>query len=109
MEIEPKKNIEEVTAEVYTFARPVTFEGNTVESLNIDFDKLTGADILACDRQYQAEAARPGINELVKETNKAYQAYIVAKAADVHVGLIRALSAKDFTKLTLRAQSFLLL
>ncbi|MEK8216435.1 phage tail assembly protein [Paenibacillus sp. FSL L8-0463] len=101
--------IEEDLAEVYTFARPVTFEGNTVETLTIDFDKLTGVDILACDRQYQAEAARHGGTELVKETNKAYQAYIVAKAAGVHVGLIRALPAKDFTKLTLRAQSFLLL
>ncbi|MNW00765.1 hypothetical protein D3C71_1963020 [compost metagenome] len=80
-----------------------------MDSLEIDFDKLTGADILVCDRQYQAETARNGGSELVKETNKAYQAYIVAKAAGVHVGLIRALSAKDFTKLTLRAQSFLLL
>lgn len=34
--------IEEDLAEVYTFARPVTFEGNTVETLTIDFDKLTG-------------------------------------------------------------------
>lgn len=72
--------IEEDLAEVYTFARPVTFEGNTVETLTIDFDKLLSVDILACDRQYQAEAARHGGTELVKETNKAYQAYIVAKA-----------------------------
>ncbi|OKP67571.1 hypothetical protein A3842_28125 [Paenibacillus sp. P3E] len=107
--METESSIGEVVAEVYTFARPVTFEGNTIESLSIDFDKLTGEDILVCDRQYQAEAARQSSGELIKETNKAYQAYIVAKAAGVHVGLIRALSAKDFTKLTLRAQSFLLL
>lgn len=103
------KNMEEAGVEVYTFARPVTFEGDTFESLSIDFDKLTGEDILICDRQYQVESARQSSGELIKETNKAYQAYIVAKAAGVHVGLIRALSAKDFTKLTLRAQSFLLL
>lgn len=100
---------QEDTAEVYTFARPVTFEGQTVESLTIDFDQLTGEDILACDRQYRAELGRQSGGEMVKETNKAYQAYIVAKAAGVHVGLIRAISAKDFTKLTLQAQSFLLL
>lgn len=105
--MEEEKN-QETTAEVFTFARPVTFEGNTVESLTIDFEKLTGEDILACDRQYRAES-RQSSGEMVKEMNKAYQAYIVAKAAGVHVGLIRALSAKDFTKLTLQAQSFLLL
>ncbi|WP_081750971.1 phage tail assembly protein [Paenibacillus sp. FSL R7-277] len=103
------KELEETGAEVYTFARPVNFEGDTFESLSIDFDKLTGEDILTCDRQYQMESARQSGGELIKETNKAYQAYIVARAAGVHVGLIKALPAKDFTKLTLQAQSFLLL
>lgn len=100
------KELEETGAEVYTFARPVNFEGDTFESLSIDFDKLTGEDILTCDRQYQMESARQSGGELIKETNKAYQAYIVARAAGVHVGLIKALPAKDFTKLTLQAQSF---
>ncbi|MRN51992.1 phage tail assembly protein [Paenibacillus monticola] len=103
------ENKQKGTAKVFTFARPVTFEGNTVESLSIDFDQLIGEDILACDRQYRAESARQSGGEMIKEMNKAYQAYIVAKAAGVKVGLIRALPAKDFTKLTLQAQGFLLL
>ncbi|WP_238649763.1 phage tail assembly protein [Paenibacillus piscarius] len=96
------------TAEVYTFAKPVRYEGEEFKEITLDFEQLTGEDILTCDRQFRAENGRQS-GEMVKETNKAYQAYVVAKAAGVHVGLIRALSAKDFTRLTLQAQSFLLL
>lgn len=98
------------TAEVFTLSRPVVYEGTEYKELALDFEKLTGDDILSCDRQYRAEQNRAGGNiSLAPETEKAYQAYIVAKAAGVHVGLIRSVSAKDFTRLTLRARNFLLL
>lgn len=91
----------------YTFSRPFKFEGEPVESLTLDFDSLSGDDILSVNRQYQAESNQPAGWSL--EMDKEYQAYIVAKAAGVHVGLIKAAPAKDFTKLTLRARNFLLL
>ncbi|MEK3749422.1 phage tail assembly protein [Paenibacillus sp. FSL E2-8871] len=94
-------------AEVYTFAKPFTFEGQEIKELTLNFDDLSGEDIIACDRLYRAEQ-RGGIS-LAPEMDKAYQAYVVAKAAGVHVGLIRAAKAKDFTSLTLRARNFLLL
>ncbi|RAV18832.1 phage tail assembly protein [Paenibacillus contaminans] len=93
--------------EVYTFARPVSFEGTEYKEITLDFDKLSGDDILSCDRQYRAE--QRGGSTFTPELDKAYQAYIVARAAGVHVGLIRSASAKDFTRLALRAQNFLLL
>ncbi|MBB6670505.1 phage tail assembly protein [Cohnella nanjingensis] len=96
-------------AEVYTFARPVSFDGELFADVTLDFDKLSGEDILACDRQYRSEQGRSGGVSLAPEMDKSYQAYIVAKAASVHVGLILAASAKDFTRLTLRARNFLLL
>lgn len=99
--------VEEAAEKVYTFSRPVLFDGEEHATLNLDFEKLTGTDVEVCLRQYRAE--QKGSVGLTPETDKAYQAYIVAKAAGVHVGLIRAASAKDYTRLTLRAQNFLLL
>ena len=94
-------------AEVYTFDRPVTYEGTEYKTLTLDFDKLIGEDLLACDRQYRAEQRN---NALVSpELDRCYQAYVIAKASGVQVGRIRAASAKDFTRLTLRARDFLLL
>ncbi|MFC3802804.1 phage tail assembly protein [Cohnella sp. GCM10012308] len=95
--------------EVYTFARPVLFEGAEYKQITVDFDKLTGEDILSSERQYRADQSRNGGGSLAPEMDKAYQAIIVAKASGVHAGLIRAASAKDFTRLTLRARNFLLL
>ncbi|KAA9003988.1 phage tail assembly protein [Paenibacillus spiritus] len=98
---------EEGEDKAYALSRPVVHEGATYETLTMDFDAMTGSDILAATRQYKAENSQ-SINWAM-ELDKDYQAYIVAKAAHVHVGLIRALPAKDFTRLTLRAQNFLLL
>jgi hypothetical protein len=94
-------------AEVYSFAKPFTFEGQEIKEVTLNFDDLEGNDIIACDRQYRAEQ-RGGIS-IAPEMDKAYLAYVVAKAAGVHVDLIRAAKAKDFTALTLRARNFLLL
>ena len=97
------------TGEVYTFSKPVLFEGETYDSITLDFDRLNGDDILSCDRQYRNEQKGQVGVSLAPEMEKAYQAYIAAKAAGVHVGLIRAASGRDFTRLTLRARNFLLL
>ncbi|WP_449602457.1 phage tail assembly protein [Paenibacillus sp. Marseille-Q9583] len=94
-------------AEVYTFAKPFIFEGQETKEVTLDFDNLSGNDIISCDRQYRAEQ-RGGIS-LAPEMDKAYLAYVVAKAAGVHVELIRTAKAKDFTALTLRARNFLLM
>ncbi|QWU15676.1 hypothetical protein SAMN04487895_12721 [Paenibacillus sophorae] len=102
---EKKDQVQEGGAEVYTFARPVTFEGEVYEKITLDFEKLDGNDALAVLRQYTAETKKEGY---AQEMDREYQAYFVAKAAGVHVGLIKAASAKDFTKLTLRARNFLL-
>ncbi|WP_020621009.1 phage tail assembly protein [Paenibacillus daejeonensis] len=104
------KTEEDVTTEtpatsIYTLRRAWSFEGGEVKDLNLDFDRLTGEDIISCERQYmQLE----GASMLFKDANKEYQAYVAARAAKVPVELIRALPAKDFSMVTLRAQRFLL-
>lgn len=107
VELEKENQEVEGGAEVYTFARPFNFEGESVSKITLDFEKLTGSDILSIERQYKAESKNS--TNWAPEMDKEYQAYIVAKAAGVHVGLIKAAPAKDFTKLTLRARNFLLL
>jgi len=90
---------------VYTLRRPITFDGQEYTQINLDFDRLTGEDILNCDRQY---AASQGSQLFFRESDKAYQAIVAARAAGVPVELIKSLYAKDFTRVTLRAQNFLI-
>lgn len=89
----------------YTLRRPFTFEEREVKELILDFERLTGEDILQAERRYYAEAV---VAVPAKELSKAFQAYIVASAANVPVELVRAMPAKDFTSVTLDAQNFLL-
>lgn len=90
---------------IYKLRQSVNFEGREITELDLDFDRLTGEDILACERQY---AATGGGSLFFVESQKAYQAIVAARAAGVPVELIHALSAKDFTRVTLRAQNFLI-
>jgi hypothetical protein len=85
----------------------LNFEGETYDSLNLDFDSLTGHDIISCEQQYRTDGNEGMVYS--KEMSKAYQAYIVARAAKVPVELIRALPAGDFSRVTMRAQNFLLI
>ena len=101
---------EDVTTEApatstYTLRRAWSFEGQEVKELDLDFERLTGEDIISCERQYMQQE---GASMLFKDANKEYQAYVVARAAKVPVELIRALPAKEFSLVTLRAQRFLL-
>lgn len=92
----------------YKLKKTVEFEGKSYSKLQVDFTALTGNDIITCERQYSAEAVRSGEFIINKEFNKVYLAYVVAKAANVPVELIRELPAPDFSRLTMRAQGFLL-
>ncbi len=98
--------------QVYTLSRPIKFEDKTYTSLNLDFEKLTGADILAVDREIKNKAMSTGSqSDLISfspGTDVKYQAAIVAKAAGVYIGLMEELSAKDFMRVCQRAQNFLL-
>jgi len=78
---------------------PVEFEGATVSELELDLDSLTGADLIAAERES---------NGPVSEMSKGYQAALAARAAGKPLELIHALKARDFTEVTVRVQGFLL-
>lgn len=106
MSEEKKQTATEVADErVYTLRRPFVFEDKQITTLTLDFDRLTGEDVLSAERRFYNEGAVPAS---AKEVTKAFQIYIVAAAAGVPVELVRALPAKDFTSVTLDAQNFLL-
>ncbi|MDP5277142.1 phage tail assembly protein [Chengkuizengella axinellae] len=100
-----QKNKKNQEANVFELRQSIQFEEKEYKELKLDFDSLTGEDILACARQYNATESD---RALVKETDKAYQAFVAAKSANVPIELIKKLNASDFSKVTLRAQRFLL-
>lgn len=93
--------------ETFTLKKPIEFEGQSYTELALDFDSLTGDDILNAEGQYFSEVG--SANSFMKETSKAYQVFVAARAAKVPPELIRSLKAGDFTRLTVRTQSFLLI
>ncbi|MFU1797379.1 phage tail assembly protein [Paenibacillus azoreducens] len=85
--------------------KPVEFEGETIKEFPMDLDGLTAADMLTVERQF--DMAAPG-NESTfsKELSKEYQLITAARAANKPVELFYKLSARDFTRITLKVQLF---
>ena len=86
--------------------KPVTFDGKEYTKLELDFDSLTGRELMKAEAE--AKALTPGGYIPVLELSKPYQVVIAAKAAKVPVDVIMELPGKDYTKVTVAAQDFLL-
>lgn len=100
---EQEVKVAEKDGRAYKLARPFTYEGETYEEIILDFEKLSGRDLIDCENRLSGSG-----NLLSKEINQEYQALVVAKAADMHYPVIAALPAQDFIQVTKRAQRFLL-
>lgn len=85
-------------------SKPFVVNGNEIKEIDLNFDKLTGADLIAASR----ESGLLGDNSLVPELSKQYLAVVAAKASGLNVDDIMKLPAKDFTAITLAVQNFLL-
>ena len=106
-----KSVVEEEVGEVldneFLLTRPITFEGTYYEKIELDFERLTGADVEKAEAQFNAEDTNNQVT-MVKEMSKGFAAIIASKAAGVNVALIRALSASDYAKITMRTTVFLM-
>lgn len=91
----------------YKLNKAYTYEGVEYTELDLDFESLTGKDIISAELQYRTAGYDERI--LVKENDKAFLAYFVAIAAKVMPDFIINLPAKDFTLVTNKARNFLLL
>lgn len=98
---------DEVLENEFVLTRPITFEGVHYEKLVLDFEKLTGNDVEKAEAQFNAEEKRNQVT-MVKEMSKGFAAIVASKAAGVNVALIRALSASDYAKITIRTTVFLM-
>jgi len=85
-------------------SKPYSFEDKEYTKLELDFDSLTGQDVINAEKKVRAL----GDSSPVAEFSKTYQAVVAAKAAKVPVDLIMKLPAKDFTRITILVQNFLL-
>ncbi|MGG1442171.1 phage tail assembly protein [Brevibacillus laterosporus] len=97
--IEPIDSIE------HKLARPITFEGEHVTKLYLDFDKLSGKELALCSklaRRRDPQDINPG-----RAYSMSYQITVAARAAGVAPDLIEALNGKDFTQVTQLTENFL--
>ncbi len=97
---------------VHTFSKPVTFEGETFDSLTFDFGKLTGNDSLAIE----AELTAQGNVLITPEFSGEYLIRMAMRACTnrrkdgrkLGVDFFKALPLMAFVRIRGRARSFLL-
>lgn len=77
---------------------------NGNEELIFDWDKITGYNLIACERA--AKKKDPSI--MVPSLSQSYQAMVAGLAANVRYDDICGMGAKDFSAACLMAQNFLL-
>ncbi|WP_425057616.1 hypothetical protein SCACP_21330 [Sporomusa carbonis] len=85
------------------FKKPVNFEGVEHLSIDLNFDALTGKDLLKAEAEVRAMGDRtPAVSFSMK-----YQAAVAAQAAKVPVEMILSLPAREFSRVTMLVQNFL--
>lgn len=93
-------------AGVYThvFKKPFEYEGRTYTELTLDFEGLTGRDMLAIENEMQAMSQYA----LAPEISASFQCKMAARAAGIGSDVLEAMPLKDFNKITGAARRFLL-
>lgn len=89
---------------LHEFAKPFVFEGTEYPSIDLNLDGLTGQDLLDAERDF----TQSGGSAMVLATNQTYLAYVAAKAISKPIDFILALPAKEFSKVVIQVQGFLL-
>ena len=91
----------------YDLKRPFDYAGKHYDHFDLDFERLTGKDCLAIEREVEVTT---GKNVVVPALNSEYLVRFVAHASVEPVGadVIYALKSKDFMAITGKARSFLL-
>lgn len=86
-------------------SRPVEWEGETRDHLDLDLERMTGRDLQAVEREMRKAGVR---DVLSPETDSRYLVALAARAARVDVELLESLPARDYTRVKMEAQGFLL-
>ncbi|MDU0332539.1 phage tail assembly protein [Paenibacillus sp. 3LSP] len=98
----------QTVGKVIMLSRPIKWEDVEYKELKLDFETLSGQDILDVESDFM-DFIRGQKNVFVqfKTEHPGYLAVIAAKAAGVHPNLMKKLSGKDFLKVTGAARDFL--
>lgn len=91
-------------AKTIKLSKPLNISGKEVNEITIDFDKITGAEMLAAER----EARAMGDETPSVFLSMRYQTVLAAKVIGVLVDDIMALPASDYRKIVLPVANFLL-
>lgn len=100
----------------HIFARPIQYDGREYEYVDMDFEALTGTDMMSAADE--VTTARPGDMITMLEFDARYQAVIAryaiayaARAAGLPApgpGFIEALPIREASQIRMQAQGFLL-
>ena len=90
------------------FAKPYSFEGVEYKGIRMDFDEMTGADILEAEEEFIQTKTQTAAQTPLKELSKGYLSFFAARACAQPVDFILGLDGKSFAKVTRKAQAFLL-
>lgn len=105
---EDKKNALEKDPNYVKLSKPYAFEGKVYEGIKLDFDEMTGADILEAEEEFTQTKTQTAAQTPLKELSKGYLAFFAARACAQPVDFILGLDGKSFAKITRKAQNFLL-
>lgn len=95
--------------ETYKLRKPIDVDGVLIETINMDFDSLSGKDLERCEKQAKMLLGKgKSVQMTVPETNKTYLSCVAAMASGMKAHSILELGAKDYTQITLLVQGFLL-
>ena len=83
---------------------PVDIDGEKVESISYDLDRLTGDDI----ERAITELGKKGVVVAMVETDQRYHAMLFSIAAGIAYEDVKRLSSKDFVKATTAVRDFFL-
>jgi hypothetical protein len=88
------------------FKDPYNFEGVEHDGVDLSLDNLTGNDVEKAQEIVAVSRKAGGSN--IPEFNKAYCAQVAALAANKPVEFIRGLPVREYIKVTMEVQAFLL-
>lgn len=84
--------------------KPITVEGKTLDEIDLNFEPLTGKDLLFCVREAQA---LKGERVAVIVTDPDVHVQVAAKASGLSAEAVLGLSIVDFTEVVTAVQGFL--
>ena len=100
------KNANKGASDTYThtFKKPFEYEGSTYTTVNFNFGKLTGSEMLAIESEMQA-SNEYAIDPLLSRN---FLCKMASKASGMGSDALEAMSAKDFIQITNAARNFLI-